>query len=48
MASSGTTSTKPIPLWSALIGFTTLGVLLLVLLLIMGVAVWLPAAARRR
>jgi len=28
MASTGTTSTKPPPLWSALVGLTTLGVLL--------------------
>jgi hypothetical protein len=28
MATTGTTSTKPHPLWSALIGLTTLGVLL--------------------
>ena len=70
MADLETTTVKPHPAWSALVGLTTLGVLLQGLwaglflrrdadggswvwclplaLLIMGLAVWLPVAARRQ
>ena len=51
-ATTGTTSTEPHPLRSALSGLTTLGVLLQGLwggtALLLGPAVWLPTAARLR
>jgi len=49
VTSPRTVETRPHPIWSALVGLTSLGVLLQARWAgLIGLAVWLPMTARRR